>query len=66
MVSYCVRRFIHLGIASRSTALKSPSVIKKATKLENKETARGNNFVDWIRVRTKAGSGGDGGISMLR
>ena len=24
------------------------------------------NFVDWVRVRVKAGDGGDGGLSLLR
>ena len=64
MVSYCVRRFFHLGLTSERAALKSPLIIKKATKLEDKDDI--SDFVDWIRVRVRGGDGGDGGISMLR
>ena len=64
MVSYCVRRFFHLGFTSEKAALKSPLIIKKATKLEDKDDI--SDFVDWIRVRVRGGDGGDGGISMLR
>ena len=53
-----------MGLTSERAALKSPLIIKKATKLENKDDI--SDFVDWIRVRVRGGDGGDGGISMLR
>ena len=65
MVSYCIRRYLHLGITSKDQILTAPSIIKKATKLQNKDDMN-QNFVDWVRVRVKAGDGGDGGLSLLR
>lgn len=61
MVSYCVRRFLHLGsLTLRETSI-APAQIQKATKTEDKDHQ--NNFVDWIRVRIKAGEGGNGKVS---